>query len=206
MAKATKAIKATKTTKATKATKTTTVKAVKTPKTTKATPKITKTIAKPKKVVAIPAKSDKKTKKDAGSKSLQLCLLCDCTGSMASWIQRSKETLSGIIKNVQSDHAGLTVTVAFVGYRDVQDKPRFEIFEFSEDLDACAKFIGTMKATGGGDAPEDVQGGLQKALEMKWTTDSAKQVFLICDAPGHGKDICDDHDNHPKGSPDGYKI
>ena len=64
--------------------------------------------------------------------------------------------------------------VSFVGYRDVADKPRFEIFEFSEDLDACAKFIGTMRATGGGDTPEDVQGGLQKALEMKWAKDSAK--------------------------------
>ena len=41
---------------------------------------------------------------------------------------------------------------------------------------------------------------------MNWSTDSAKQLFLICDAPGHGKDIWDGHDNHPKGSPDGVKI
>ncbi len=182
----------------------------KTSKTTKATPpKVTKTITKaPKKVAAkaepvlekakaivAKAKAEKKTKKitptSDGKKSLEMCLLCDCTGSMSSWIQRSKDTLAGIIKNVKDEHAGLTVRVSFVGYRDVQDKPRFEIFEFSEDLDACAKFIATMSAMGGGDAPEDVQGGLQKALEMKWAKESAKQVFLICDAPGHGKDICD---------------
>jgi len=59
---------------------------------------------------------------------------------------------------------------------------------------------------GGADHPEDVQGGFQKALDMKWSADSAKQLFLICDAPGHGNDICDGHDNYPKGSPDGYKI
>jgi hypothetical protein len=41
---------------------------------------------------------------------------------------------------------------------------------------------------------------------MNWSTDSAKQLFLICDAPGHGKDIWDGHDNHPGGSPDGFKI
>jgi hypothetical protein len=41
---------------------------------------------------------------------------------------------------------------------------------------------------------------------MKWEANSAKQVFLICDAPGHGKDIWEGDDNHPKGSPDGYKI
>lgn len=31
-------------------------------------------------------------------------------------------------------------------------------------------------------------------------------AFHIADAPGHGKDICDFGDNHPKGSPDGFKI
>ena len=90
--------KATKPTKITKATKTT--------KATKATPKVTKTITKAatKKVTAKPApkipekakaivakaKADKKTKKDVttsdGKKSLEMCLLCDCTGSMSSWI------------------------------------------------------------------------------------------------------------------------
>lgn len=136
----------------------------KTSKTTKATPKVAKAIAKaPKKVAAkaepVPekakaivakAKAEKKTKKIAptsdGKKTLEMCLLCDCTGSMASWIERSKDTLAGIIKNVKDEHGGLTVRVSFVGYRDVQDRPRFEIFEFSEDLDACAKFIATMSA------------------------------------------------------------
>ena len=41
---------------------------------------------------------------------------------------------------------------------------------------------------------------------MPWTEGSVKQLFLICDAPGHGKDICDSHDNHPNGSPDGHRI
>ena len=55
-----------------------------------------------------------------------MCLMLDCTGSMCSWIQRSKETLTGIIKNVKDEHAGLTVRVAFVGYRDIGDTNRFE--------------------------------------------------------------------------------
>ena len=130
----------------------------------------------------------------------------DCTGSMGSWIERSKNTLKGIIQSVKTDYENLNVKVSFVGYRDVQDKNRFDVFEFSEDLDAVTKFIAKMSANGGGDAPEDVQGGLNQALNMKWTPSSIKQLFLICDAPGHGKDICDSHDNHPKGSPDGLKI
>lgn len=130
----------------------------------------------------------------------------DCTGSMGSWIERSKNTLKGIIQSVKTDYENLNVKVSFVGYRDVQDKNRFDVFDFSEDLDAVTKFIAKMAANGGGDAPEDVQGGLNQALNMKWTPSSIKQLFLICDAPGHGKDICDSHDNHPKGSPDGFKI
>jgi len=34
-----------------------------------------------------------------------------------------------------------------------------------------------------------------------------KQAFLICDAPGHGRDIHDcKNDDYPDGSPDGLKI
>ena len=68
-------------------------------------------------------------------------------------------------------------------------------------------FIATTQASGGGDEPEDVQGGFQRAIELKWEKASVKSIFHIFDAAGHGKDIYDGaHDNHPKGSPDGYKL
>jgi hypothetical protein len=38
---------------------------------------------------------------------------------------------------------------------------------------------------------------------------SIKQAFMICDAPGHGKDINGmtfGGDDYPNGSPDGFKI
>lgn len=79
--------------------------------------------------------------------------------------------------------------------------------DFSDDLAAVKTFIGGVSANGGGDFPEDVQGGFNKALNMSWTPNSVKSVFHIFDAPGHGKDICDDgHDDYPGGSPDGFKI
>jgi len=109
------------------------------------------------KVTAKVTKQAKAANKTTGnSKILELCLLLDCTGSMGSWIQRSKDTLKQIIQSVKKENESLTVRVCFIGYRDVQDKPRFEIFQFSEDLDAAVKFISTMRAMGGGDAPEDV--------------------------------------------------
>ena len=141
------------------------------------------------------------------SKTLDLCLLLDCTGSMSSWIQRSKDTLKEIIDNVKSDNPDLDVRVCFVGYRDIQDKPRFSIHEFTTDLDKIKKYISGVTANGGGDFPEDVQGGFHEALKQDWEAKSVKMAFHIFDAPGHGKDICPTgHDNYPFGSPDGHKI
>ena len=64
-------------------------------------------------------KRNAKTVSRGGSKFLDLCLILDCTGSMYSWIQRSKDTLHQIIDSVRKENAGLEVRVAFVAYRDV---------------------------------------------------------------------------------------
>ena len=125
---------------------------------------------------------------------------------MYSWIQRSKDTLSQIIDHVKLSNKGLTVRVSFVAYRDVQDHNRFDVTDFTENIDLVKKKINEQPASGGGDFPEDVQGGFNKALGLSWKTGSVKSAFHIADAPGHGKDICGYGDNHPKGSPDGYKI
>ena len=63
---------------------------------------------------------------------------------MAQWIKRSKDTLSEIIDSVTEANPELKVRVAFVGYRDVQDHPRFSIKEFSEKIDDVKKFIETI--------------------------------------------------------------
>ncbi len=60
-------------------------------------------------------------------------------------------------------------------------------------------------ATGGGDAPEDVFGGLEKALALSWsTTPRSKVIFHMADAPCHGRDF---HtlggDSYPGGDPQG---
>ena len=51
-----------------------------------------------------------------------------------------------------------------------------------------------------------MQGALNQAKYLAWTPRSTKNVFLITDAPGHGRDICDWGDDYPDGSPDGFKL
>ena len=45
----------------------------------------------------------------------------DCTGSMAPWIENSKETLTNVIDQTIDGNSNATVRVAFVGYRDFVD-------------------------------------------------------------------------------------
>lgn len=100
---------------------------------------------------------------------------------------------------------GLTTRVAFIGYRDIKDESRFEMMEFTENVQSVRNFINKVVATGGGDFPEDVTGGLDKALKLNWSENSVKSVFLILDAPTHGKKYHDSSsDDFPNGSPDGF--
>jgi len=114
--------------------------------------------AKPPVLAKTPSKKEE-TKENGGANKLDLCLLLDCTGSMESWIQRSKDTLKEIIDTVKKDNPALQVRVCFVGYRDIRDHYRFSLMDFSDDLAAVKTFIGGVTANGGGDFPEDVQGG-----------------------------------------------
>ena len=76
-----------------------------------------------------------------GAKLLELGLLCDCTGSMCSWIDRARKTLQEIINNVIATCDGLKVRVCFIGYRDHCDKKRFSIHSFTENIPEIKEFI-----------------------------------------------------------------
>ena len=76
---------------------------------------------------------------------------------MGMWIQRSKETLSQIIDSIKAKNTGLKVRVAFVAYRDITDgNLRFDITDFTENIDLIKAKINKQEATGGDDPPEDV--------------------------------------------------
>ena len=101
---------------------------------------------------------------------------------MGMWIKRSKDTLHSIIDHVKAENEGLTVRVGFVAYRDFCDgKNRLNVTDFTTDIDAIKKKIQGQRATGGGDMPEDVQGGLNKALGLSWQSNSVKMgAHTIC--------------------------
>jgi len=139
---------------------------------------------------------------------LDLCLIMDCTGSMGSWIQHCKETLVAAIDDTVAKDPECKVRVAFVGFRDFCDQELFTIHDFSYDVEAVKKFINSACAKGGGDAPEDVQGGLRKALDLSWSAldDSVKLAYLVADAPCHGSQYHNTNDDYPAGNPAGLVL
>ena len=73
-----------------------------TKKTTTKSPPKTKAIKKEPKSKPVDTKKKRATGKEVdGKQFLDLGLLLDCTGSMASWITRAKETLKEIVDNVK---------------------------------------------------------------------------------------------------------
>ncbi len=89
------------------------------------------------------------------------------------------------------------------------------MLDFVDEVDVAQAFIAKQVASGGGDEPEDVAGGLEAATKLKWQS-KARYAIFIADAPAHGKkyhrctcEICKSPsgdcygDSHPKGDPKG---
>eukprot|EP00438_Fugacium_kawagutii_P032388 Skav234891 [mRNA] locus=scaffold840:580054:586168:- [translate_table: standard] len=127
----------------------------------------------------------------------------DCTGSMGSFIAAARNECCKIIDSVKAEGGAvssvagsklatgtkipLRVRFGFVAYRDYMDGAgHLQHCDFTEDVDSVKGFIGGLSATGGGDGPEDVVGGLRVAAETLTWTAQHRTVFLFADAPNHG--------------------
>jgi hypothetical protein len=98
--------------------------------------------------------------------SLDVMFIIDCTGSMASWIEASKKEIKSIIECIRNQYFGIEIRLSVVAYRDHCDgKDIEEVFPFSTNVDSAKSFISQLRATGGGDGPEDVAGGFANALK-----------------------------------------
>ena len=119
--------------------------------------------------LAAPPLALRETGQPLAQVTLELGLLLDATASMSSWIKRAKETLLDIIDSVhnecKSEGETFNIRVCFIGYRDIRTyEGRFEVMPFTEDVLKVKEFISSVKAAGGEDGPEDVQGGLKICL------------------------------------------
>lgn len=76
------------------------------------------------------------------------------------------------------------------------------MLQFTKDVADFKSFVGKIKATGGGDPPEDVIGVLDRAVSLSWPSESGSRIlFHIGDAPPHGRGKYHDmdKDEYPSG-------
>jgi len=144
---------------------------------------------------------------------VDICFLMDCTGSMGSWINITKDKILEVYNSIRNIKAKQSPSfrVAFLGYRDYGDPDNMRFVDipfFSlDDSQAVASFqrtLGATQADGGGDGPEDIAGAMNYALtKMSWKS-STRLVIHFADAPCHGnKYHSAGGDSYPRGDPAG---
>ena len=75
---------------------------------------------------------------------------------------------------------------------------------FTGDASVPKQFLERLGTESGIDYPEDVAGGLQKALEQQWES-KTRYAVVIGDAPAHGTkyhDLGNTYDRFPDGDPE----
>lgn len=116
--------------------------------------------------------------------TLEVLFLIDTTGSMGDEIDAIKASLLSLTGKVKQRRADLTLRYGAVLYRDTGDDYLTMAHPFTDDVAAFDAALQTVTASGGGDIPEALNQGLDRAVEgMQWQDDAARLVFLVCDAP-----------------------
>lgn len=125
--------------------------------------------------------------------NLDLVFLVDCTGSMSKHISATKNAINMVSKEIKRRYNS-EISFGFVGYRDHDDgDKRIEALSFTSNIELFSEFVGSIKVEGGGDACEDVFGGLEASIDLKHSGkdlkpwQSTNRVLIhIADAPCHG--------------------
>jgi hypothetical protein len=117
---------------------------------------------------------------------LDLALVIDTTGSMGDEIRYLQAEVKAISQAIRDRFPEVEQRYSLVVYRDSQDEYVTRVFDFTPDLDAFHRNLSAQDANGGGDVPEAMHEGLEKALELSWRREeTARVLFLLADAPPH---------------------
>lgn len=128
---------------------------------------------------------------DKENPRLDLCIVMDTTGSMGQWINHSKVIITNLLRDL-SRECKMTIRASFVSYKDFGDNYHLDTHDWvstndNNGLDSLVNFISNLFPSGGGDVPEDLAGGLEKAVSFFNEDDNClKTILIVSDAPAHG--------------------
>lgn len=135
---------------------------------------------------------------------LDLVFLCDCTGSMSSYLAAAQQNIKQIVEEIVAAEKS-DVQFCLIQYRD--HPPQDDTFivktsDWTGSVSKMKKFVDEMSAAGGGDGPEAVTAALYAARHLSYRKESVKVAVLIADAPPHG--LGESGDGFPNGDPNGH--
>ncbi len=113
---------------------------------------------------------------------------------MKPWIDEIKNGIVRIINQLKNTYGIGKLRLSFIGYRDYDDEnnnlgeKRIEKLKFTCDIFEFESYIKSIKCIGGGEAAEDVLGGILESISGILWEAPIRILYHICDAPPHG--IC----------------
>ena len=121
---------------------------------------------------------------------LDVAFVIDTTGTMTDELEYLKAEIDHVASTLQTQFPDVEQRFALVCYRDHYDEYLTRTFDFADSVSEFRGRLSVQEARGGGDYPEAVHLGLEKATQLSWRTDnSARLVFLVGDAPPHRNQI-----------------
>ncbi|HEY1352200.1 MAG TPA: VWA domain-containing protein [Ktedonobacteraceae bacterium] len=122
-------------------------------------------------------------------RSADVLFVLDCTGSMQGEIDAIKSSIIDFANTIESD--GVRVRVGLIEFRDRLhgEEARVLTFEggspFTSKAALFRQALASVRAHGGGDAPESSLDALMLALRQPFASETNKVIVLITDAPPH---------------------
>ncbi|MCH8824669.1 MAG: VWA domain-containing protein [Planctomycetes bacterium] len=120
-------------------------------------------------------------------RDLDLVIVMDATSSMIPMINQAREGVDAII--IFLNDISKTMRLAFVAYRDHDNKPVWEGHRFTNEVAPIRDFLFNLVITGGADLPEAVLEGLSACRDLDWNPYATRQIILVGDARPHDADM-----------------
>ena len=120
-------------------------------------------------------------------RDLDLVIVMDATASMLPMINEARVGVDGLILFLND--ISKTMRLAFVAYRDHNNKPVWEGHRFTVEVVSIRNFLFNLRITGGPDLPEAVLEGLTACGNLNWNPNATRQIILVGDARPHDEDV-----------------
>ncbi|NOY93919.1 MAG: VWA domain-containing protein [Deltaproteobacteria bacterium] len=120
-------------------------------------------------------------------RALELAFLIDVTGSMEDELRYVNQEVGSIVARVQASAPEVAIRVGATFYRDRTDSVPLSQIPFTNNVAGFASAMSRVRASGGGDYPEDMNAGLRAAMAQLGDGAQGGQVdrvlVIIADAP-----------------------